>query len=59
MSILVCKECKSEEVELKTWVNPNTNEIGDIVSADVCDTWCRHCMKHVELVTKPKETKDE
>lgn len=42
-SLWLCDNCGSDDVEIKRWVNPNTDEIG----AD-CedDAWCNHCQGH-------------
>ncbi|HPC10137.1 MAG TPA: hypothetical protein PLN85_03600 [archaeon] len=51
-TILVCSECGSEDIEVKTWVNPNTNEIGDVVSNEEEDCWCNDCQEHCTLKLK-------
>ena len=40
-----CKKCDGEDVEVQSWVNPNTGMEGD----GVCDvntdtTWCTDCV---------------
>jgi hypothetical protein len=44
---ILCSNCNSDNVEMKYWVNPNTDEIGDITSdGDDQDTWCSDCETH-------------
>lgn len=44
----LCWNCGSDEVELKMWVNPNTNKIGN--DCDEPEGWCRHCIEHHKLL---------
>lgn len=55
LSVLYCKSCGSADVEMKMWVNPNTNRIGDACSyiTEVEDCWCKKC-EHTELATLPE-----
>lgn len=48
----VCSECGSSNVEVKKWVNPNTNKIGEDVIFDDDDVYCNDCEKHVNLKLK-------
>lgn len=43
-----CEECKGNNVQVKAWINPNTNKITDTNVGDECmntDTWCDDCNK--------------
>lgn len=45
--IALCSNCNSDNIEMKYWVNPNTDEVGDISSdGDDQDTWCNDCQTH-------------
>ncbi len=51
--VYVCTECGGENVEIKTWQNPNNNESdggGDI--NDPNDCWCNDCQDHISLEHK-------
>ena len=50
---LYCSECGSDEVEMKMWVNPNTDEIGGECSdtSEEEDCWCKNCEENVQLKT--------
>ena len=40
-----CQECGSENIQVKMWVNPNTNEVVDDECAEeLC--WCEECEAH-------------
>ena len=57
---LVCAECGSPNVQIKMWVNPNTNEIGDGVSdGESDDNWCCDCERHPNLITYKEFKEDE
>lgn len=43
----VCAECGSSDIQVKTWVDPNTGEIVDIDYDNEC--WCDNCFKHTQL----------
>ena len=49
---LYCEDCGSEEVEIKTWVKPNADEIecDNIGRLDKEDCWCNDCQGHVRLL---------
>lgn len=53
MNALYCANCGSMNVEMKMWVNPNTQKIGDRCSdlSEAEDNWCQICEDHVELMT--------
>ena len=42
-----CPECGSENVQIKYWVNPNTNSIID--TAEDEEGWCEQCEQHLSL----------
>lgn len=56
LNTLYCSECGSNDVEIKMWVNPNTDEIGDEcnTSLEEEDCWCKNCEEHVDLLTLPE-----
>lgn len=44
---ILCANCNSDNIEIKNWVNPNTDEVGDVASyGDDQDTWCNDCQSH-------------
>lgn len=49
----VCGTCRSENVQMKVWVNPNTMKVEDFTSENFEeeDNWCEDCQSHVELIT--------
>lgn len=51
---LVCSQCGSDEVEQLMWVNPNTNEIGGVLSDPLerDDCWCKKCEDKYKLITQ-------
>ena len=51
-SVLYCEECGSTDVEMRMWVNPNTEEIDGDCDDDDC--WCCNCQEHVKLLTLPE-----
>lgn len=53
LNTLYCSECGSSRVEIRMWVNPNTNTIGTACSniSEEEDNWCSNCEKHAELLT--------
>lgn len=55
-SVLYCEECGSTDVEMKMWVNPNTEEIGGDCSSrkEEEDCWCKECGEHMQLLTLPE-----
>jgi hypothetical protein len=49
---IVCVECGSEDVQVKRWVNPNTDKPMDDGIFDlhyIDDNWCISCDDHVNL----------
>lgn len=36
-----CKECGSTHIQIRAWINPNTDEIIDDCEDKVC--WCSMC----------------
>lgn len=49
---LYCENCGSTDVEMRMWVNPNTDQIGGDCDDDDC--WCCNCQEHVKLATLPE-----
>ena len=41
----VCKECDSEDVEVQSWVNPNTGMEGESGDVNTDTTWCKDCVE--------------
>ena len=50
--ILVCVECGSPQVEVKAWVNANTDEYLSDADDDYCGRWCNQCEDNADLCTK-------
>lgn len=49
---LVCSQCGGKNVQIRAWIDANTNKyIGDAVCDDG-DTWCEDCEDHTGLVMK-------
>jgi len=44
-----CTNCGGTNVEIKKWVNPNTNEETDTGEIEINDCWCQDCEEHHEL----------
>lgn len=47
--IIVCKECGSDDVELRVWLNLKTKETSDCSDGDDEDTWCNKCEEHTGI----------
>ncbi len=45
-TIYKCEECKGENIVMRGWFNPNTDQITDIDNADRNDFWCNDCEAH-------------
>ena len=47
----VCKNCKSEDVEIRAWIHQKTGAISGETGDDE-DTWCNNCESHsgIELI---------
>jgi hypothetical protein len=43
----VCSNCGGQNIEIKKWVNPNTNEIGTDCEDEY--GWCEDCQDHHEV----------
>jgi len=56
--IYVCKDCGSQEVQVKEWCNINTGKscgaIGDEDLTNKDNNWCPDCDEHV-IITKEDE----
>ena len=50
--VYVCAECGSPEVELKAWVNANTNEFMSTADDDYYDRWCNQCEDNIDYCNK-------
>ena len=53
LNTLYCADCGSSEVEMKMWVNPNTDSISDDCSdrLEEEDCWCNNHIGHARLLT--------
>ena len=47
-----CKECGGTNVEVKSWVNINTNEVDVTNGIYDEDTWCQDCEDHTGIMLK-------
>jgi len=47
--LLVCEDCGSKDVEVKAWININTNEYCSDVPD--CDYWCPQCRNHANVTS--------
>ncbi len=50
-----CKKCGSSNVEIRTWINPNTLEVTslsdiDTIISEESDCWCKECDDNAELI---------
>lgn len=46
----VCSLCKGENIEIRSWVDANTDKVLDTCSdGDIEDNWCRDCNKHTNF----------
>ena len=45
-----CAECGGDNVQVKAWIDPNTNEIVEIMSDEIVDCWCEDCEDHVTII---------
>ncbi len=50
--IFVCNDCGSPEVELKAWVNANTDEYISDADDDDSGRWCNQCESNTDLCNK-------
>jgi len=47
--LYTCNQCGSPSVQMKVWVNPNTEKILEDISLTQEDCWCNDCREHVGL----------
>ena len=50
MSKWCCKECGSENIQIRMWVNPNTSDI--IGDCEDKECWCENCKEHTRFFLK-------
>jgi hypothetical protein len=50
-TVFLCSNCGSDNVEMKAWVNPNTDDVGDTVSTEEEDCYCNDCEGHHKLLS--------
>lgn len=43
----VCSKCNSPDIQIRAWVNPNSNEYISDIDTDEC--WCDKCQEHTKL----------
>lgn len=51
--MLVCENCGGKKIEVKAWVDANTNKyIGEVGEGDlnIDDCWCNTCEEHTNLI---------
>jgi len=49
--MLICKKCGGSSIQIRAWVNANTNEfIDDSGDYDIDSQWCNDCEEHVEFL---------
>lgn len=46
--VIKCTECGSTNVQIKCWVNPNTNEVFDECENPLRECWCEDCKEYSE-----------
>ena len=51
-TVLVCSNCGGQNVQTKTWRNPNSGELGEPISNEENDNWCEDCDEHHPLIPK-------
>ena len=51
---IICKVCKGVDVQITSWVNPNTRQVFEDASElqSQFDTWCVQCEQHGTLVMR-------
>ncbi|MFR9542443.1 MAG: hypothetical protein SNJ29_14100 [Rikenellaceae bacterium] len=62
--VVKCKNCGSTDVEVHTWVNPNTEECSalsdlDNVISDDDDCWCKECEDNMEMIIEESKESNE
>jgi len=45
-----CADCGGTNVQVKAWVNPNTDEIVETMQDEMEDCWCDNCEEHVTII---------
>lgn len=46
----ICKKCKSDNIARLQWVNPNTNEVNNVMDPGVYTEWCFKCNKETKII---------
>ena len=44
-TIYVCSTCKGQNIQIKSWIDPNTHEYKEDAIFDHEDTWCADCQE--------------
>lgn len=52
----VCKQCGSEDIQVRMWVGANDNKVGDWCNEDFDnECWCNECEDITSYETKEDE----
>ena len=43
-----CSKCKGTNIQVKAWIDPNTNEYIDDID-DNGDCWCEDCFDYIKM----------
>lgn len=46
--MLVCKKCKSSDVDIQAWVNINTSEYTNDIGSNI--PWCNNCNDDTSVI---------
>lgn len=57
--IEICQNCKSDNVARLQWVNPNTNEVNNIMDPGVYTEWCLNCNNETKIIEKENSSLDD
>ena len=52
MKKLVCEICKGTNIEMRAWIDPNTNEVKQSCDCGRDDNWCNDCQENVYFLSK-------
>ena len=45
----VCEKCGGKNIQVKAWIDPNTDKKVDDITLEKQDIWCVDCQKHVRI----------
>lgn len=57
--IEICQNCKSDNVARLQWVNPNTNEVNNVMDPGVYTEWCLNCNNETKIIEKENSYLDD